>query len=329
MPDTKESRVGTALPKRAVLALCILLLAVARMRSTTTLTDSLANGLSGLLIAAGVALALRGPDKLRRLAELYLWLAFIVSLSLLKILTDALAQQLSLDPLATLQTAGVVHAVIAAACLGILGAWLPASARPQTHSYPARLAAGLLIFGAVVFWIGARTFPGTDLPSVAASLGGHLWTAGNFLLAILITLIGLGLLTQTLRNAGDRTLALLALATITFGSVFWVLHLAFRLTVMRTAAEELTATGAVPSWYLPWIDASGLLFGLFSALAYLAIAAYGGAVLRTRLLPRWLGWTCLVVGLAAAPTFGPPFFIHTVLWIVGMTVLTAPRLETI
>ena len=258
----QSTAAGSALSRWAVVAICALLLIVAILRDRGSVSDAGANALSLLVILAGVAWALATANRLRRLCELYLWLAFIVSLSLLKIFTDRVAQRLEIDELTAFQAAAVAHVLVAVAALWGLGAWSRKTRQVDAHAYGIRLAAGLLIFGAVVFWIGARTFPGSSLEAVSASLGGHMWTAANFLAAIFITRVGLGLLTRALWEAGDRAFSLLGLATIAFGAVFWILYLAFRLTVMREAAAEYGRTGAVPPWFSPWSDWSGLLFGL-------------------------------------------------------------------
>ena len=105
------------------------------------------------------------------------------------------------------------------------------------------------------------------------------------------------LLRRTHGAAGDRVSSVLGLFGFLFGAVFWVLHLAFRLTVMRRAAEEYAHSASVPPWYQPWIEWSGLLFGIYSVLAYLGIVAYGAALLGTGLTPRWVGWILVVFGL--------------------------------
>ena len=98
---------------------------------------------------------------------------------------------------------------------------------------------------------------------------------------------------------------------------------------MLWAAREFARTGAPPPWFEPWSTWAGLLFGIYSVLAYLAIMAYGAALLQTGLLARWIGWTCLVFGLLAAPLVGPPLFIHVMPWFVGILLLKqgtpAPR----
>ena len=294
--------------------MCLLLFAVALVGDRALIGPDLANGLSALLIALAVAWTLRGPEKLTRLAELYLWLAPILSLSLLQIPAQSLASRMGVDWIVVYRPVAVVHVLLAG-----MAAWALAARSPKSNAI--RLAGRFLIVGAVVFWVGARTFPGTDLEAVSTHLAGHTWTAANFMLATVVTIPGLTCFTRALRAAGDRSLAAWGLGGYLFGAVLWIVHLTIRLTLMRTAARHYADTGSAPAWFAAWWDAAGVLFGIYSVLAYLAIVAYGVALLRTRLLPRWTGWTCIVVGLLAAPLVGPPFWIHVVLWLVGLTLL--------
>ena len=57
-------------------------------------------------------------------------------------------------------------------------------------------------------------------------------------------------------------------------------------------------------------------------LAYLALMAYGIALLKTRILPRLAAWLCIGFALLAVPWFGPPLLIHMVPWILGVLILT-------
>jgi hypothetical protein len=253
---------------------------------------------------------------------LYLWLAFMLSMYHLHALAHGLAGWMGLEGIELFRPVAIVHVLVVGAALWALGAW---SSNEETGSYPARLAAGLFVVGAVVFWVGARTFPGMALEKIQANLAGHLWTSVNFLLANVITLAGLALLTLALREAGDRYFSILGLLFFTFGAVFWTLHLAFRLTVMVRAAQELSLTAGPPLWFEPWRDWAALLFGVYSVLAYLGLAAYGVALLKTGWLPRWVGWTCVVAGLLAAPLGGLPLFIHVPLWLVGILLLRGRR----
>ncbi len=300
-------------------ALLVPLLIVAAFREEGIIDNALANSLSLIFILSGVVLAFVGQEKLRRLCELYLWLAFILSLSLLQIAAESLAHWLEVEELVVFQVLAVVHVVIVMATLWVLGAW--SQREKAAHSYIARLAAGLLIVGAVVFWVGARTFPGMTLEAISSNPGGHMWTSASFMIATFITLAGLGLFTGCLRKAGDHILSVFGLFSFAFGSVFWIVHLTFRLTVMFQVAEEYAQNASQPQWFQPWNDWAGLLFGIFNVLAYLGIVSFGGALLHTRLLARWVGWTCVIVGFLAAPLFGPPLFIHTVFWVIGILVL--------
>jgi hypothetical protein len=73
-------------------------------------------------------------------------------------------------------------------------------------------------------------------------------------------------------------------------------------------------------WTLP-------LFVIYTILAFSALAAYGGAILSTRVLPHWVGWLALVYALAglvlAGVTAGnvPPFLLHLVPILMGVLLL--------
>ena len=303
---------------------CFGLLLVARFRDREVLADPLGHGLSLLLIGAGVYWALRQRQRMRALAEFYLWITFILTLSILHSLSEGIAAWLQAEAITVLQVLAGVHLLLVIGALWVLGAW---SKAPSGHNraFLVRFAFGLLIVGAVIFWIGARTFPGLGLEVVSANMAGHLWTSANFMLATAITLAAFVCLTVHLTAAGDRLFSVLGLSAYLFGAVFWMLHLVYRLTVVRQAADEFGRTGSAPVWFEPWVNWGGMLFGMYSVLAYLAIMAYGKAFLKTRLTARWAGWFCIIVGLLAAPTVGPPFFIHALLWLIALVSLRDAR----
>ena len=308
--------------KWAGAAICVLLFVLAIAKGAGLISVSIEQALSALLILIGVAWAVKESEKLLRLSELYVWLAFILSLNHLQILAQGLAGWMGLDDIDVYRVVAIVHVLVVVAALWVLGAW---SRQRDANSYPARFAAGLFIVGAVVFWVGARTFPGMTLDKIQANPAGHLWTSINFLLATVITLAGLALFTLALREAGDRFFSVLGLLAFMFGAVFWTLHLAFRLSVMVQAAQEWSRTSSPPPWFEPWREWAALLFGIYSVLAYLGLAAYGGALLKVGWLARWAGWTCVVAGLIAAPLGGLPLFIHVPLWLVGILLLRQRR----
>ena len=303
-------------------AVCCLLVIAAIGDALGIVGDPLDDLLPLLAILLGIAWALAGSAKSVRLSELYLWLALPLSLDMLYDWADEAAGVFGTEHLATYEVFSGVHVLLIASALWRLGAWSrrdkASEARPR---HPARLAAGLLIVGAVVFWIGASSFPGLAAEKIAANREAHLLTSATFLLAALLTLQGLALLTFALRKAGDSYLSGVGLVGFLFASLLWTIHLAFRLTVMVWEADGLQAGAEQAAWMVPWRDWAGLLFALYSVIAYLCLAAYSGALLAAGFVPRWAGRTCLAFAFVAAPFVGPPLLIHFVPWFLGIVLL--------
>jgi hypothetical protein len=211
---------------------------------------------------------------------------------------------------------------------------------PHTTSH-LRIAAVLLVGGCVSFWAGAFTppwrwwfpIPVRDyLELVAANQGTWLWIAASFALGVLMTLAGLVVLGTVLRAAGDRVWSELGQTAFLFGSVLWLASIAFRATATISAAKETAASGVVPQWFEPMRAWAGAIFAIYMVLAYLAIAAYGKALLATGLSPRWLAWAHTIFGMVGAigfvfqiPVFNPPLMIHLVPGILGVVLLVRLR----
>ncbi len=131
------------------------------------------------------------------------------------------------------------------------------------------------------------------------------------------------MLTSLFRNAGDRTFSQLGLIAYAFGAVLWVISLAFRLSIDPWAAQETAKTAAMPEFYVPLTRWTGLLFVIYTILAFSALAAYGGAVLSTLVLPHWVGWIAIFYGLAGLGLVGftgdaPPFLHHLMPILIGI-----------
>ena len=207
---------------------------------------------------------------------------------------------------------------------------------PLTSSH-LRAAALLLVGGWVVFWAGAFTPPwrwwyGIPVREYLEMVAAHrivwLWIAASFTLGVLLTLAGLVVLGAVLRTAGDRVWSELGQAAFLLGSVLWLASIAFRATATVAAANETISSGTVPPWFVPMRTWSGVIFAIYMVLAYLAIAAYGKALLDTALVPRWLGWAHIFFGLLGAvgfvarvPVFDPPLMVHLVPGILGVALL--------
>jgi hypothetical protein len=108
-------------------------------------------------------------------------------------------------------------------------------------------------------------------------------------LAPIVALLGFTLLTQVLRDAGARVLPSLGLICYAVATVFVVFH---EMNAIAVGREE-----------------QGEFAGLYTVLAFSGQAVYGAALLRTALLPRWLGWLTIV---------------YNVGWFAGFYVLNYP-----
>ena len=78
------------------------------------------------------------------------------------------------------------------------------------------------------------------------------------------------------------------------------------------------------------VDMNGAAFILTWALDAVMLAAAGAVILRTRCLPRWLGWWAIISApllLASVPfaLSGPPTFLLALLWITAASITLALR----
>ena len=200
----------------------------------------------------------------------------------------------------------------------------------------------LLVAGWIVFWAGAinplayrlwgqgaslREF----LAIVAAEPMGWRAIAGSFGLGALSTSAGFLVLGTALRARGERLWSELGRTALTLGLAAWFASLGFRATATVAAAGALADTGAMPAWYPPLGQWAGSLFAIYMVLVYLAIAAYGRALLAVGWAPRWAK-VLLVFGLGAAagfaagvPVFNPPLMVHPIPGLFGVALLLRGR----
>ena len=138
-----------------------------------------------------------------------------------------------------------------------------------------RTAGMFLVLGFVMMLVGALMFvsrsgsQGSAIPSPTY----FVWERGFIMAAVILTAIGLMLLEEILHDGGDRVLARIGATAYLFGAVLLV------------AGEAIG---------LPQGDEFYPLIVIYVILAFLAQAAFGGAILHTGLLPVWVGWTTIV-----------------------------------
>jgi hypothetical protein len=126
------------------------------------------------------------------------------------------------------------------------------------------------------------------------------WRWANIFMgtATVFLLAGLSMLTTVLEGANERAFSRLGLVGFQLAVVLWVIFSAFRGVVTVKSAQEMTATGMVPTYYEPLAQWGFVLFLVYAVIGFLALAAYGVSLLRVGLLPAWTGWATLIFSIA-------------------------------
>jgi hypothetical protein len=91
-----------------------------------------------------------------------------------------------------------------------------------------------------------------------------------------------------------------AFGAFTLAVAAWLIVVSFQLGTAPVAAQHRAQTGATPDWAEAAWQVGYVLERVWIVLANLAAVGYGVAVLRTELLPGWLGWAAIVVGLGVS-----------------------------
>lgn len=205
-----------------------------------------------------------------------------------------------------------------------------------------RVAGALLILGAILVGVAASvaTFltqdkngpvvwgqpPNEWLRLIFEHQDAWRWGAILWITGMVVTLMGLPLLTNLLRTAGDPGFAQAGLLAFTVSIALWIFSLGFRASVDIWAARTAATTHAVPGSYAllsAWSDA---LFIDFTVVAFVALALYGGAILASSLLPSWAGWVSIIFALGglthlAITRDSYPVLHHPMLIVIGALLL--------
>src|SRR5215469_5379837 len=145
---------------------------------------------------------------------------------------------------------------------------------------------------------------------------------GLFISGSIVTPLGLAMLTRLLWDAGDRTWSYLGLITELLGSVFWIIYLSVAVGLFPLAGQDTAKTGVVPGYVAAVGALTAPLYVIFTVLVCVTLLAYGTALLRTRVLPHWLGWVTIPYALLTLP--GAPIA-HYLLPAVYGILLLLPR----
>jgi hypothetical protein len=140
--------------------------------------------------------------------------------------------------------------------------------------------------------------------------------------ALVLQLVGFGILTMLLREAGDRGVAFLSFSLLVFALILFSIQLTFHGTVTVWAGEAWARFGAVPEFFevlRQWMNTG--VQHLFVVVGLVAVVGFGWSVIDTVLLARWVGWLLVLwgagwIGLAIvsrdtlpAALFFPPLFL--------------------
>lgn len=141
------------------------------------------------------------------------------------------------------------------------------------------VTASLLILGFAVFTIGGVLFAGRAFLKwpIEETSSYLIWERGFVIIGVLLNVVGLTLLEEMLRTAGDSFLARAGMVTYFFGAVIVV------------SAE--TAYLGKRDWLYPQIV-------FYVMVAFVAQAAFGAALLQTGLVAGWVGWTTIIWNMA-------------------------------
>ena len=161
-----------------------------------------------------------------------------------------------------------------------------------------RVAGILLVVGFALLMVTAAVF---------ATSGSNTPGLQNTALAsgLVVTLLGLATLELVLSDAGERVLGRLGTIAFLVGSVGWVV-------------TDTLALGGVP-WVFEFERD-------YVVLASLTIAAYGWAILRTKILSRWVGWIAIGWSLGWAALYlsrlvTAPLGVNLTTFLLGLALL--------
>jgi hypothetical protein len=180
------------------------------------------------------------------------------------------------------------------------------------------VAAALFLLGSLFGISGIALYTNTRYGGNEFLPDYFLWERGLIAAAAVTSLLGFALLAVALRAAGERLFSWIGLSALTLG------------TALTLFAEWLIVSGRI------WEAQAGMEWLLlawgFVALILVCQAAYGVALLRATLLPRWIGWSLIIWNLgwlavvvvfsAHGPYYPALFYIGPLL--LGIVLLLRP-----
>jgi hypothetical protein len=154
------------------------------------------------------------------------------------------------------------------------------------------------------------------------------WTNALFIGSALVTLFGLAMLADLLRDTPGRLLSRLGLLAFLFGALLWTVEVGFRVSLGAWDRAGASNPASIDLFVRlsAWLQ---VLFVVDITIVLLALAAYGASLFAARLLPAWVGWVLVsfaVLGLAMLLATGdvPPFIAYLPLLALGIRLTARP-----
>jgi hypothetical protein len=207
---------------------------------------------------------------------------------------------------------------------------------PQFYTW--KYAGILMLAGGIIFWAGAffppyKQWMTSDIKEYFSIINSNKinWFIihGCFVLGVLISLLGWQLFSGSLIASGaNKVLSGISYTALFTGSIFWLINIAFRITVTVWAANNLAETGIVHETFKTWMDWSNLLFSFYMVLAYFATGFLGVALRDISWMPIWVSWVLILFGFGGVigyivkiPLWAPPLIVHLPFMIAGIVIL--------
>ena len=142
-----------------------------------------------------------------------------------------------------------------------------------------RIAALVLIACFAIFSIGGILYTGRAIWKwpIGQTTEYLRWERSFIILAVVLTVLGLILLEDLLRAAGDSAISRLGLIAYLVGAVVVVVAETTSLSTHEQVYPQIV---------------------FYVVVAFLAQTAFGVSVLRTGLVPNWVGWVTIIWNLA-------------------------------
>jgi hypothetical protein len=161
------------------------------------------------------------------------------------------------------------------------------------------------------------------LEIIAANPRAWRWSSAWWATGSVFNALGFALVAVMFRQAGESLLGEIAVLSFLLATALWLVAMAYRMGVEPHVMGATDSTTELPGWFKPVEAWSLYIMFIYMVLAYAAIGVLGWALLRTALLPDWIGWFSLIFGAAAALSmlFSIPRFPGTEYSIFGLPIL--------